>query len=82
MNPSGINNACDALNYHRRVFVTTSFFLLKKQVTSLPCLEILNPDAFPIIESDAFNIGYGGILKQDFQSPSQNIMEMLFMNVT
>ena len=24
-------------------------------------------DAFPIIETDASNIGYGGILKQDFK---------------
>ena len=42
--------------------------LIKEQVKSLPCLGILNPEAFPIIETDASNIGYGGILKQDFQN--------------
>ena len=41
---------------------------VKEQVKSLPCLGILNPDAFPIIETDVSNIGYGGILKQDFQN--------------
>ena len=41
---------------------------VKSQVKELPCLEILHPDAFPIIETDASNIGYGGILKQDFQN--------------
>ena len=42
--------------------------LVKEQVKSLPCLEILNLEAFSIIETDAFNIGYSGILKQDFQN--------------
>ena len=41
---------------------------IKEQVKSLPCLGILNPDVFPIIETNASNIGYGGILKQDFQN--------------
>ena len=40
---------------------------VKTQVKELPCLGILHPDAFPIIETDAFDIGYGGILKQDLQ---------------
>ena len=34
----------------------------------LQVARILHPDAFPIIETDASNIGYGGILKQDFQN--------------
>ena len=42
--------------------------LVKEQVKSLSCSGILNPLTFPIIETDAFNIGYGGILKQDFQN--------------
>ena len=42
--------------------------LVKEQVKSFLCLGILNSDAFPIIETDASNIGYGGILKQDFQN--------------
>ena len=41
---------------------------IKSQVKELPCLGILHPDAFPIIETDASNIGYGGILKQEFQN--------------
>ena len=41
---------------------------VKSQVKELPCLGILHPDAFPIIETDASNIGYGGILKQAFQN--------------
>ena len=42
--------------------------LVKEHVKSLPCLGILNPSIFPIIEIDASNIGYGGILKQEFQN--------------
>ena len=42
--------------------------LVKKQVKSLTCLGILNPYVFPIIETNASNIGYGGILKQNFQN--------------
>ena len=41
---------------------------VKFQVKELPCLGILHPEAFPIIETDASNIGYGGILKQIFQN--------------
>ena len=41
---------------------------IKTQVKELPCLGILHPEAFPIIETDASNIGYGGILKQDFEN--------------
>ena len=41
---------------------------VKSKVKELLCLGILHPDAFPIIETDASNIGYGGILKQDFQN--------------
>ena len=38
------------------------------QVKELPCLGILHLEAFPIIEIDASNIGYGGILKQNFEN--------------
>ena len=41
---------------------------VKSQVKELPCLGILHPNAFPIIETDTSNIGYGGILKQEFQN--------------
>ena len=37
---------------------------VKHRVQSLPCLGIPHPDAFMIIETDASDIGYGGILKQ------------------
>ena len=40
--------------------------MVKEQVKSLPYLGLLNPSTFPIIETDVSNIGYGGILKQDF----------------
>ena len=33
-------------------------------VKNLPCLGISNPDYFMIVETDASDIGYGGILKQ------------------
>ena len=41
---------------------------VKSQVKELSCLGILLPDVFPIIETDASNIGYDGILKQDFEN--------------
>jgi hypothetical protein len=37
---------------------------IKGKVKTLPCLYILDQDAFKIIESDASDHGYGGILKQ------------------
>ena len=36
---------------------------VKQQVKTLLSLRILNPNVFPIIEIDASNLGYGGILK-------------------
>ena len=40
---------------------------VKSQVKELPCLGILHPEVFPIIETDASNIRYVGILKQDLE---------------
>ncbi|KAI3808514.1 hypothetical protein L1987_24465 [Smallanthus sonchifolius] len=37
---------------------------IKQKVRNLPCLMITNPDWEKIIETDASDIGYGGILKQ------------------
>ncbi|CAL9010277.1 unnamed protein product [Prunus brigantina] len=37
---------------------------LKVKVKELPCLALANPKAFKIVETDASEIGYGGILKQ------------------
>ena len=37
---------------------------IKSHVKTLPCLGIPTVNAFKIVEIDAFDIGYGGILKQ------------------
>ena len=37
---------------------------IKKQITKLPCLYLADPNAPKIVETDASEIGYGGILKQ------------------
>ena len=37
---------------------------IKQNVKNLPCLSLAKPDWEKIIETDASNIGYGGILKQ------------------
>ncbi|CAJ2679619.1 unnamed protein product [Trifolium pratense] len=37
---------------------------IKARVKCLPCLSLANPKFFKIVETDASNIGYGGILKQ------------------
>ena len=37
---------------------------IKSHVKTLPCLGIPTVGAFKIVETDAFDIGYGGILKQ------------------
>ena len=37
---------------------------IKKHVKLLPCIVIPSPDTFKIVETDASDIGYGGILKQ------------------
>ena len=44
---------------------------LKQVVKSLPCLGIPDPEAFMIIETDASDIGYGGILKQKVSQKEQ-----------
>ena len=37
---------------------------IKSQVKELPCLSLANPSAYKIVETDASDIGNGGILKQ------------------
>lgn len=37
---------------------------IKPKVKSLPCLHIPNPNLFKIIQTDASEIGFGGILLQ------------------
>ena len=41
---------------------------VKRRVKSLPCLRIPNPHAFMIVETDASDIEFGGILKQTLES--------------
>jgi hypothetical protein len=41
---------------------------VKLHVQTLPCLDISTIDSFKIVETDAFDIGYGGILKQQVHS--------------
>ena len=41
---------------------------IKNQVKELPCLGILHPYAFTIIETNASDKRYDGILKQDLQN--------------
>ena len=42
--------------------------IIKKQVMHLPCLHLADPNAFKIVETDASDEGYGGILKQKIGS--------------
>jgi hypothetical protein len=45
---------------------------LKKHVKVLPCLGLPSPNTFKIVETNASEIGYGGILKQrTFNSKEQ-----------
>lgn len=39
---------------------------IKQKVPTLPCLNLPHPDAKIIVETDASDIGFGGILKQKF----------------
>ena len=45
---------------------------IKQKVKEIPCLAIADPNSFKIVETDAFDQGFGGILKQ--QSNSQEIL--------
>ena len=46
---------------------------IKNQVKHLPCLYLPIPQAFKIVETDASDIGYGGILKQNISGKEQII---------
>lgn len=37
---------------------------IKQEVRQFPCLGILNPDAYPTMQTNASDIGFGGVLKQ------------------
>uniref|UniRef100_A0A151UHI4 Enzymatic polyprotein n=1 Tax=Cajanus cajan TaxID=3821 RepID=A0A151UHI4_CAJCA len=48
---------------------------VKAQVKTLPCLGIPNPEAQLIVETDASNQGYGGILKQKVENHPEQIVK-------
>ena len=54
---------------------TDTIKYIKSQVKCLPCLVLCDPKAFKIVETDASDIGYGGILKQ---RTSNNSNEQIF----
>jgi hypothetical protein len=52
--------------------------LIKHKIKELHCLNITNPSWFKIVKTDAFNIGYGGILKQ--KNPHKSNEELIRFN--
>ena len=48
---------------------------IKKQVLEIPCLHIADPDLEKIVETDASDIGYGGILKQKKLDGRESIVQ-------
>jgi len=44
---------------------------IKQKIKSLPCIGIPNPSANMIVETDASDVGYGGILKQKLHDEEQ-----------
>jgi hypothetical protein len=47
---------------------------IKTRVKCLPCLSLANPKFFKIVETDASNIGYGGILKQVIPETNKEVL--------
>ena len=48
---------------------------IKRKIQYLPCLSIPNPQAFLIVETDASDLGFGGILKQRLpSSPKESLV--------
>ncbi|KAL6314881.1 hypothetical protein AAG906_029098 [Vitis piasezkii] len=45
-------------------FLGSLNYIVKSRVKTLPCLALADPIAFKIVETNALDIGYGGILKQ------------------
>ena len=50
--------------------------ILKQKVKTLPCLGLPHPNAFLIVQTDASDIGYGGILQQK-KFPSDSIEQIV-----
>ena len=40
--------------------------IVKSRIKTLSCLALADPETFKIVEIDALDIGYGGILKQKY----------------
>ncbi|KAG7956032.1 hypothetical protein I3843_11G104300 [Carya illinoinensis] len=53
---------------------------IKAYVKTLPCLGIPTPDSFKIVETDASDIGYGGILKQKFETSILGMIQSSLFN--
>jgi len=47
---------------------------VKQHVQSLPCLGLPHPHAFMIVETDASDIGFGGIVKQKLEAPAEQLV--------
>jgi hypothetical protein len=47
---------------------------IKNKVKFLPCLSLANPKYFKIVETDASNLGYGGILKQVIPDNNKEVL--------
>jgi len=47
---------------------------IEQKVESLPCVGIPHPSAFMIVETDASEIGYGGILRQRMHDKEQLVL--------
>ena len=54
---------------------------IKKHVKTLPCLGLPSPDSFKIVETDASELGYGGILKQKILESSQEQIVRFYSSV-
>ena len=53
---------------------TKAVKLVKSKVKKLHCLALVSPYSFKIVETDASDIGYGGILKQKFKDNNKEII--------
>jgi hypothetical protein len=58
-------------HHHGLTFIPKLLGKLRKHVKTLPCLGLPSPDSFKIVETDAFELGYGGILKQKVPDSNQ-----------
>ena len=55
--------------------------MIKEKVKTLPCISIPHPSAFIIIETDASDIGYRGIRKQQLPDQSKETLVRYYLGV-